>query len=380
MKVLFIALELYNPRYLGGMQRFNQRVVRALLELRGDVVQAERTIALWDTPEDISRAPAGAPHYAGQRRKLRTALRFLRELHTFRPDVVLYGHVLLAPLSVAARVTCPKVVNILFAHGVEVWGEPFRRIPPWERFAVRVGCQRVVTVSCLTAQRMERVYRIGSQRYRILPNAVDLNNQTVCTSSRPDIRHPILLTVARLAQNDRGKGIDKVLQALPAVLNRFPSVQYVIAGDGPLKDELAALAERLGIQEHVHFLGRVRDERLAELYSAASAFVMPSSQEGFGIVYLEAWAHRVPVIAGRHDAGVEVVTHGLNGLTVDPDSPGELAEAITWLLAHPAEARAMGQAGYETVKRHYTHERFRARLAEILHEILQESLRAVPPF
>jgi len=120
----------------------------------------------------------------------------------------------------------------------------------------------------------------------------------------------------------------------------------------------------------------VSDAQLAELYSSASIFVMPSSQEGFGIVYLEAWAHGVPVIAGKHDAGGEVVTHDLNGFTVDPDSPGELAEAITWLLAHPAEARAMGQAGYETVKRHYTHERFRERLAEIL----QESVRAVPPF
>jgi hypothetical protein len=147
MKVLFIALELYNPRYLGGMQRFNQRVVRALLELQGDLVQAVRTIALWDTPEDTHRAPAGAPHYAGQRKKLRTALRFLRELHLFRPDVILYGHVLLAPLGVAARVACPEANNLLLAHGVEVWGEPFRRVLPWERAAIRMGSHSVIAVS-----------------------------------------------------------------------------------------------------------------------------------------------------------------------------------------------------------------------------------------
>jgi len=376
MKVLFIALELYNPRYLGGIQRFNQRVVRTLLEFQGDLVQAVRTIALWDTPEDTSRAPAGAPHYAGQRKKLRTALRFFRDLHTFRPDVVLYGHVLLAPLSVAARVVRPEAKNLLFVHGVEVWGVPFRRMPPWERAAIRIGCHSVIAVSRLTSERMERAYRIGSHRYRILPCAIDYGKlPSGCGLNQVPTGSSVLLTVARLAEKDRGKGIDKVLHALPSVLSRFPNVQYVIVGDGPLKDELAALAKRLGVHEHVRFLGRVSDAQLPELYSSASIFVMPSSQEGFGIVYLEAWAHGVPVIAGKHDAGGEVVTHELNGFTVDPDSPGELAEAITWLLAHPAEARAMGQAGYETVKRHYTHERFRERLAEIL----QESVRAVPP-
>lgn len=370
MKVLFIALELYNPQYLGGMQRFNQRVVRALLELREKgLVQGVRTIALWDTPEDIHRALTGAPHYAGQHKKLRTILQFLKELCFFRPDIVLYGHVLLSPLSVAARIVLPKVKNLLFAHGIEVWGEPFRRISLGERLAVRLGCQRIITVSRFTAQRMERVYRIGAQRYRVLPNAVDLDDQAPsCMLSHPNTQRPIMLTVARLTEKDRGKGIDKVLQALPVVLSKFPTVQYLVVGEGPLKEELTALAARLGVHKHVHFLGRVSDEKLAELYSSASVFVMPSSKEGFGIVYLEAWAHGVPVIAGKHDAGSEVVTHGLNGLTVNPDSVSEIVEAIVWLLSHPTEAHKMGQAGYETVKRLYTHEHFRARLAEILQE------------
>lgn len=345
------------------------------MSFRGTLLKACARSPLWDTPADLSRAPAGVSHYAGQRKKLRTALRFLRELWTFRPDVILYGHVLLAPLSLAARVVCPKAKNLLFAYGVEVWGKPFRSMLPWEPAALRFGIHGVIAVSRFTAERMKQAYRFDAHRYRILPCAIDYIREWPSSwrLNRPAADSPILLTVARLAEKDRGKGIDKVLLALPRVVKRFPRVQYLIVGDGPLKEEFASLAERLGVQDHVRFLGRVSDEHLAALYSSASVFVMPSSQEGFGIVYLEAWAHGVPVIAGKYDAGSEVVTHGLNGMVVDPEATDELAEAIIWLLAHPVEACAMGQAGYETVKRQYTHEHFRARLASILEEVGRET-------
>ena len=96
--------------------------------------------------------------------------------------------------------------------------------------------------------------------------------------------------------------------------------------------------------------------------------MLPSVGEGFGIVFLEAWKHRLPVVAGNKDASAEVVTHSHNGLCVDPDSPQELAEAVTGLLRNPKRAERMGGAGYETVLERYTHAHFRQRLWEILRD------------
>jgi glycosyltransferase involved in cell wall biosynthesis len=94
--------------------------------------------------------------------------------------------------------------------------------------------------------------------------------------------------------------------------------------------------------------------------------VMPSTGEGFGIVYLEAWKHGLPVVVGNQDASAEVVTHGVNGLCVNPASVEEIAEALIGLLKDPKTVARMGRQGYRTMLERYTHDHFRNRLWQIL--------------
>lgn len=164
---------------------------------------------------------------------------------------------------------------------------------------------------------------------------------------------PILLTVGRLVPR---KGIDLMLQALPLIL-RETAVTYHIGGSGPDRARLEKMVQELGIQHVVRFLGRIPEDELPQLYANADLFVMPNreiqeegSLEGFGIVFLEASASGLPVIAGRSGGAVEAVRDGVTGLLVPPDSAEALATAVLSLLKDAQKRQQMGQAGRQWVE------------------------------
>lgn len=362
MKCLFVALGVRHA--IGGIERFNQRLVRSLAELASGGSFEYRALALWDTPEMACQAQAGYEACSASKRK--ATQRFLRHVLCWRPDIILYGHILLSPLALATRLLSPSSRNLLIVHGWEVWREPFRsRVPLWERVVVRLGVDEIVSVSQLTMRRMREAYQLPAKRFHLLPNAVDVL-QPVPTPPAPARGRGNILTVARLRKNARHKGCDMVLRAMPLVLSRFPEATYHVVGEGESRVSLETLARQMGLDGRVQFHGQLGDAELERMYEAADVFILPSKGEGFGIVYLEAWKHGVPVIAGNQDAGAEVVTHGYNGLCVDPDSPEQIATALIELVSDPRRAAEMGEAGRRTVAEKYTHEVFRARLAAIL--------------
>jgi len=161
-------------------------------------------------------------------------------------------------------------------------------------------------------------------------------------------RNQLIVTVARL--QDRYKGFDVMLRALPLILARVPEAQWVILGDGPLHPELLATANRAGIGSRVRFLGqtsnRVRDEWLAR----ARVFAMPSrvppggAGEGFGIVFLEAGRFGVPAVSGAEGGAAEAVLDGVSGTLVDPRDHLAVADAISDLLTDDELQRRYGAA------------------------------------
>lgn len=360
MKVLLVALGIYSR--VGGIQRFDQRVISCLAELRGSLVKDAVVIALWDCYQHVSSVPSGIEFVPGCSGKIRTALNFVRCVARLKPDVILYDNVLLVPLMPLAKLLSPGSRQLLFVHGYEVWGGPLRPIPIWEKWLVRVAADAVVAVSGFTRDRMAQTYRLPLSRFRILHNTVDVDQPPSPTYPKP----PVILSVGRL--EDRYKNYDKVILALPKVLAEFPDARYRIVGDGALMPELEDLARSLGVEDRVEFLGRVDDDELRRAYQEAAVFILPSKMEGFGIVFLEAWLHGMPVIAGRLDAAAEVITDGVNGLLVDPDSVEQIASAIIRLLGNPQLAKRLAHHGYETVRNRYSHEQFLTQLATILKE------------
>jgi phosphatidylinositol alpha-1,6-mannosyltransferase len=115
---------------------------------------------------------------------------------------------------------------------------------------------------------------------------------------------------------------------LPAIVAAMPNVVYLIAGHGADRTRLEALARSLGIANHVVFAGRVAPDELPQLYRLADLFVMPSTQEGFGIVFLEAAASGLRAIGGNADGSIDALGDGAIGAAIDPDDSAALVRAI----------------------------------------------------
>jgi phosphatidylinositol alpha-1,6-mannosyltransferase len=171
----------------------------------------------------------------------------------------------------------------------------------------------------------------------------------------------ILLTVGRLDPDERRKGHDRVIQALPEVMQTFPDVVYLVVGHGEDRARLEALARNLGVENGVLFSGRVTPDELPHLYRLANLFVMPSTQEGFGIVFLEAAASGVRVIGGNADGSTDALADGVVGFTIDPANVEALTDAIKEGFngggPDPADVRRFGFENFaghvhELVRRH----------------------------
>jgi len=169
-----------------------------------------------------------------------------------------------------------------------------------------------------------------------------------------------LVTVARL---QRHKGMDTVIQALPAILARAPDVRYAVAGAGPDRERLEKLTHKLGLADRVRFLGGVTDEDLPALYNLASVYVGASRRserlgvEGFGIALVEASACGLPVVAGNSGGIPDAVRDGETGFLVPPEDPAAFAEAISRVLADAALAQRMGDSGRRAVETHFNWDR-----------------------
>jgi phosphatidylinositol alpha-1,6-mannosyltransferase len=165
-------------------------------------------------------------------------------------------------------------------------------------------------------------------------------------------------TVLHVAQlNEAYKGTDVLMRAIPLLEGSVPNLKLVIVGDGKLRAQHELHARRLGVADRVHFLGRVSDEERDYWLRTASAFAMPSrlpadgGGEGFGIVFLEATAAGLPVVAGNVGGARDAVADGQTGVLVDPDSVEEVARGIRRCLVDTSLRRRVAESRYSWLRR-----------------------------
>lgn len=188
---------------------------------------------------------------------------------------------------------------------------------------------------------------VDTRVFQPAPHAFD--RAASCRLFELDPNKTIFLYVGRL---DREKRIDLLLRGMAELLQDSPGVQLAIAGQGAAKEELTRLAQRLGVEQHVHFLGYVPNELLPRLYQTAHVFAMPSPEELQSIATLEAMASGLPVLAADARALPELVADGVNGRLFAPGQADALAVAMRDLLARRADWPHMGLASRERARAH----------------------------
>ena len=180
----------------------------------------------------------------------------------------------------------------------------------------------------------------------------------------------VLISVGRLVHR---KGQDKLLEALPQILLRHPDLVLLIVGVGPRQKKLNQLVQRYGLEEYIRFIGRINYNELPEYFRLGDLFVMPSRSrlaglevEGLGIVYLEASASGIAVLAGASGGAPDAVIPGKTGEIVDGTAVSEIAAAINELLDHPSRLLEMGVAGREWTEERWSWEIWGSRFKEVL--------------
>lgn len=329
MRILALVTDAFGGR--GGIAKFNRDMLRALCG-HPDCVEV---VAL---PRVMSDAPEALParltfRTDGLSGKVRYTQAVLRSLGGSRYDLVVCGHINLLPLAslAARRLRAPL---LLVVHGIDAW-QPTGR-PLTDRLAARVDA--FVAVSEFTKRHFLAWTGLPPERGHVVPNCVELSQygpgpKPEYLLDRYGLRgREVILTVARLASKERYKGHDQVMAVLPELATTHPNLSYLIVGDGDDRSRLAARAAWLGVGDRVVFAGHVPEAEKADHYRVADAFVMPGRKEGFGIVYLEALACGVPVVASTADASREAVLDGRLGVLADPDDPMTVVRAISATL------------------------------------------------
>ena len=210
-----------------------------------------------------------------------------------------------------------------------------------------------------------------------LPPGVDTERFVPDPVARAELREryrlgdrPVVVCLSRLVPR---KGQDMLIRALPEIRQRVGGAALVIVGGGPYLKTLQQLAQRHGVAEHVVFTGGVPAAELPAHHALADVFAMPCRTrgagldvEGLGIVYLEASACGVPVVAGTSGGAPETVLDGRTGAVVDGTDIGAITAAVSDLLADPVRATAMGAAGRQWAVDHWQWRDKGARLAGLL--------------
>jgi glycosyltransferase involved in cell wall biosynthesis len=252
---------------------------------------------------------------------------------------------------IAGRTGCPHVASI---KGVIADEMQYER--GWTRMTMAVQARReahhvrhadrIVTTSGYSAGRLMHFYGL-EQSPAVIPELIDLAEWRAAfrlTGGAPDSGQFVVLCVCRLYPRKR---VDLLLRAAAELKPRIPQLQMRIAGEGPESQKLQRLLGSLGLGEDVRWLGTLDRDGLAREYSHCDVFCLPSVQEGFGIVFLEAMAAAKPIVAARAAAIPEVVPHAL---LVEPDSHEALAAGIETLYRQPDLRRTIATTGLAAVQ------------------------------
>jgi glycosyltransferase involved in cell wall biosynthesis len=364
------VLHIIDHMGLGG----EQRVVQDLCFMHGPEVEplawSLRSHELPGTPERMAAAGVAYRTFGLAASNPLPALGIRRALRETGPDV-LHLHLEASTLvgALAAFSLAPRPLLV-----ASVANDPYRQIG-FHRWAGRRLARSMdlhITHSRGIRDSVLRAYAGRPRRVEVVSLGIDLDRFRRDLADPARVAGyrggaaPVVGAIGRLVPQ---KAMHVLIAATPALLEAHPALRVLIVGDGPLRADLEAQAARLGVAHAVRFAGYQED--VVSAYAAMDVFVLPSRDEGFGLVFLEAMAVGVPVVGTRVIGSEDAVEDGVTGLLVPYADPAALAAAVRGILASPDLAGRLRDTAAERVRRVYSREQCAARVEELYRELLE---------
>nr|WP_294908117.1 glycosyltransferase family 4 protein [uncultured Lacibacter sp.] len=328
-RILFLTLTSFS--HTGGIEKFNRAFIKALNDLSSGLSLQLCFAGMYDTSAD-EQYTSTHPYHSFKGRRLKFVFWSIRQ--ALKNDVVVLGHLNLAVIGVIAKLLSPRKKLIVICHGIEV----FEPVSGFKKKVLELA-DELLAVSHYTKQQLSDQQGIAAEKISVFPNTIDPFFQLPVSFAKPDYlmkryqltgNEKVIFTLTRLNSQEGYKGYDTIVRSLPQLSEQHLSIKYILAGKAdPVElKRMHELIGSLGLEKHVLMPGFIADEEVTDHYLLADVFVMPSKGEGFGIVYTEAMACGLPVIAGNKDGSTEALQFGKLGLLVDPDSEEEISAAV----------------------------------------------------
>lgn len=352
MKAVLVCPELHASE--GGIPRILRLYARALAD---DPAHREVVaVVLNDAPPVAAVAAAASEHRVRHRLAARSRGAFARAVLTETGSAarIVVGHLRLLPLVRLATAFRPRpAARYLIAHGIEV-DRPLTRA---ERWALR-GLRRVWCVSADTRRRLlARAPQLDPGRCLVLPNAIAPALTPANVRPPPD-HPPVVLCVSRLDSREPYKGVDDLVRAFALARRSIDGLRLRVVGDGDDRPRLERLATDLGLTGLAEFTGSVSDAALSAAFADCRLFALPSTREGFGLVFAEALAHGRPIVGVAAGAVPELVTSN-NGVLAPPGDVEALAGGLVAALRRDWDWPRIAASAAA-----YTYPAFRDRVAQ----------------
>ncbi len=387
MRVVHLSWE-YPPRIVGGLSRHVYGLSRALASLGVEVVVVTLEYPGLPDVEDLGPLRVVRVQSSGYQSpdfpawvhqfNLRMLEAALREARSSGVDIIHVHDWLSASAGIALKhmLRRPLIATI---HSTECGRrsgihDALQRHIAEVEWWLAYESWRTIACSRYMARELEACLGVPPDKIDVIPNGFTPLPRPDADPSEIRRRYAapyekVAFFVGRMVHE---KGVEVLVDAGIDLLRRRGDVKFVLAGDGPLRVGMMRKVESAGLGHKFYFLGFVSDEELAEIYSIADVAVFPSIYEPFGIVALEAMSMGRPVIVSDVGGLGEVVEHMVNGLKVPCCDPHALADAISWVLDHPEEARRMGERGREAALARYSWDVLARRTLDVYARVLRE--------
>ncbi len=329
MRILFLNLTAFSCT--GGIEKFNRAFLKALSDLQKEGRIVAEACSAYDNNADNKYFRQDK--YKGfNGKRFAFALHVLLNAHKY--DTIILSHIHLSSIALIVKTFSPSKKIILIAHGIEVW----RKLSIVQKEMLRKS-DKILAVSAFTKQKLMEVHGIDAGKITVFHNTIDPyfiypdhfnKRQYLLNRYGLEPKDRVIFTLTRLSATEKNKGYDYIIKAVSQLKKSFPGVKYILAGkyDESEKKRLEALKEINKVTDDVLITGFVREEELTDHYLLSDVFVLPSRKEGFGIVFIEAMACGLPVIAGNKDGSGDALKKGELGLLVDPDDENEILHAL----------------------------------------------------